>query len=258
MTTGSKTTSNATRNPRTALVIGATSSMAQAISRELGQRGYALVLAGRDDAELKLLSQDIRTRSQVPCRTLKLDLMDAELDPAKFISGAGEIDDVIIAAGDMGADDPTDIANLAYTAHVNYTVPAQLATAAALAMSKKESMDKIKGRIVIISSVAGDRGRQSNYAYGSAKAALSAFASGLRNRFCKKGVHVMTVKPGFVDTPMTWSMDSPLIAGREYVATQIITAMEKGKDIAYVPFFWRFIMLIITHIPERVFKKLSL
>lgn len=257
MTTGNRITSSAA-NPRTALVIGATSSMAQSISRDLAARGYALVLAGRDDAELKLLSQDIRTRSQVPCRTIRIDLTDEKLDPVHFIEQAGDIDDLIIAAGDMGTKDPTDIHNIAYTIYVNYTVPAQLATAAALRMSQKESPEKLKGRIAIISSVAGDRGRQSIYAYGSAKAALTTFAAGLRNRFYKQGVHVMTVKPGFVDTPMTWNMDSPLMASREYVAAKIIDAMERGKDILYVPFFWRFIMLVIIHIPEKIFKRLSL
>lgn len=260
MTTGKKTISADTNNNlghntghRTALVIGATSSMAQALCRALAARGYGLVLAGRDEGELKLLSQDIRTRSPVPCRTLLLDLMDANLSPELFMEQAGDVDDVIIAAGDMGAADPTDIANIAYTVRINYTVPAQLATAAALKLANKK-----EGRIVIISSVAGDRGRQSNYAYGSAKAALNAFASGLRNRFCKKGVHVMTVKPGFMDTPMTWEMNSPLIASREYCAGKIIAAMEKNKDVIYVPFFWRFIMLIIIHIPEKIFKRLSL
>lgn len=256
MTTGNKTISTA--SPRTALVIGATSSMAQVICRDLAARGYALVLTGRDDVELKLLSQDIRTRAQVPCRTIRLDLLDGAFDPQKLYDQTGDIDDVILAAGDMGAKDPTDIANLAYCMQVNYTLPAQLATVAALRLSQKESDSRLKGRIVIISSVAGDRGRQSIYAYGSAKAALTTFAAGLRNRFYKQGVHVMTVKPGFVDTPMTWSMDSPLIASREYVAAKIIDAMEKEKDIVYVPFFWRYIMLIIVHIPERIFKRLSL
>jgi short-subunit dehydrogenase len=257
MTTGSKNMSDTT-NHRTALVIGATSSMAQALCRNLALRGYNLVLAGRDEAELNMLSQDVRTRSSAMCRTLSLDLLDEHLDATHFFESAGDIDDVYIAAGDMGASDPTDIANLAYTIQVNYTVPAQLATAAALALSKKETTEKTRGRIAIISSVAGDRGRQSNYAYGSAKGALSTFASGLRNRFCKQGVHVMTVKPGFIDTPMTWSMSSPLIASREFVAGKIIDAMEKQKDVIYVPFFWRYIMLIIIHIPEKIFKKLSM
>lgn len=252
MTTGNKTIS-AEPSHRTALVIGATSSMAQSLCRGLAARGYALVLAGRDEEELKLLSKDVRTRSDIPCRTLKLDLMDGHLDPSAFFDQAGDCDDVIIAAGDMGASDPTDIPNLATTIQVNYTVPAQLATMAAIRLSERKD-----GRIVIVSSVAGDRGRQSNYAYGSAKAALSTFAAGLRNRFFKQGVHVMTVKPGFIDTPMTWDMSSPLVASREYVAEKIIAAMEKRKDVIYVPFFWRFIMLIIIHIPEKIFKRLSL
>jgi decaprenylphospho-beta-D-erythro-pentofuranosid-2-ulose 2-reductase len=245
------------QNPKTALVIGATSSMAQALCRVLAGRGYHLLLAGRDEAELNILSQDVRTRYGILCRTLALDLLDEHLDAAHFMDSVGEIDDVIIAAGDMGANDPTDIPNLAYTMQVNYTAPAQLATAAAIKLAAREQKGT-KGRIVIVSSVAGDRGRQSNYAYGSAKAALSAFASGLRNRFCKQGVHVMTVKPGFIDTPMTWEMSSPLIASREFVATKIADAMEKQKDVIYVPFFWRFIMLIIIHIPEKIFKKLSM
>ena len=111
---------------------------------------------------------------------------------------------------------------------------------------------------MLISSIAGDRGRQSNYAYGSAKAALNAFASGLRNRFFKQGVHVVTVKPGFLDTPMTWGMQSPLIASREIAAEYIIYAMKVRKNIVYVPFFWRYIMLIIIHIPEAIFKRLKL
>jgi decaprenylphospho-beta-D-erythro-pentofuranosid-2-ulose 2-reductase len=257
MSTGNMTTSETPDASRTALIIGATSSMAQVLCRDLAQRGYALVLAGRDEAELKMLSQDIRTRAQTPCRTVKLDLTDDTLDINKLFNSIGEIDDLYIAAGDMGGDDLDDITNIAHTIRVNYTLPAQLATVAAIRMSTKTTSGN-KGRIVIISSVAGDRGRQSNYAYGSAKAAITAFASGLRNRYARKGIHVMTVKPGFIDTPMTWSMNSPLIASREYVAKHIVDSAEKEKDVVYVPFFWRYIMLIITSIPERIFKKLSL
>src|SRR5688500_6147770 len=128
MTTGNKTISAEPNHNesghRTALVIGATSSMAQSLCRGLAARGYALELAGRDEEELKLLSKDVRTRSDISCRTLKLDLMDEHLDPSAFFDQAGDCDDVIIAAGDMGASDPTDIPNLATTMQVNYTVPA--------------------------------------------------------------------------------------------------------------------------------------
>src|SRR5690606_36266376 len=117
---------------------------------------------------------------------------------------------------DMGGSDATDLKNLRHVTELNYILPAQIATAAGERLRARQS-----GSIVIVSSVAGDRGRQSNYPYGSAKAALSAFASGLRNRLYKDNVHVMTVKPGFVGTPMTWSMKSPLIASRESVAEAI-------------------------------------
>lgn len=237
----------------TVLVVGATSSLAQALCRELASQGRSLVLAGRDGDELRLMMSDLYTRYQATCRCVVADFLSPDFTAQALIEQAGDFDEIVIAAGDMGAADPTDIANLAFTMHLNYTIPAQIATLAAWRLSGKRS-----GSIVILSSVAGDRGRQSNYAYGSAKAALSAFASGLRNRFYKKNVHVMTVKPGFTDTPMTWGMKSPLIASRERVAAAIVRAMEKKKDVVYVPFFWRWIMLIITHIPERIFKKLSL
>jgi short-subunit dehydrogenase len=158
----------------------------------------------------------------------------------------------------MGSSDPTNLDNIHQTTWLNYTVPAQLATAAAVRLSEQKSGRAYAGSITLISSVAGDRGRQSNYAYGSAKAALNTFASGLRNRFFKQGVHVMTVKPGFIDTPMTWGMKSPLIASRESVAESIVEAMKNRSNVVYVPFFWRYIMLIIIHIPEMIFKRLSL
>ncbi|NBX02778.1 MAG: SDR family NAD(P)-dependent oxidoreductase [Alphaproteobacteria bacterium] len=237
----------------TVLVIGATSSLAQAICRALAARGYALMLGGRDADELSLLASDIHARFSVETHVVQFDFMAHDFSSHALIENAGYFDHAIIATGEMGSEDPEDISNLAITAHLNYVLPAEIATLAAQKCAQKQS-----GNIVIISSVAGDRGRQSNYAYGSAKAALTAFASGLRNRFFARGVHVMTVKPGFIDTPMTWGMQSPLIASREFVAEKIVQAMEKKKDVIYVPFFWQFIMLIIRHIPERVFKKLKL
>jgi decaprenylphospho-beta-D-erythro-pentofuranosid-2-ulose 2-reductase len=238
---------------KTALVIGATSSLAQALCRVLASRSYGLVLCGRDEGELELLAADLATRFGIPVRMFSADLLDPHFHAADCIAHAGEFDCAIIAVGDMGGDNKDDPENLAYITHINYTAPAQIATTAAAHLHEAGH-----GSVVIISSVAGDRGRRSNYLYGSAKAALSTFASGLRNRYAKSGVHVMTVKPGFIDTPMTWGMKSPLIASREYVAEKIAVALEKKRNVIYVPFFWRFIMLIIIHIPEQIFKKLSL
>lgn len=238
---------------RSTLIIGATSSLAEAIAATLAQKNQRLILAGRDEAELELLAADLQVRYLSECKLLTGDFLEPGFSPELFIDRAGDFDDAVIAVGDMGNSDSTDLVNLAYTAHINYTLPAQLATAIAQRMA-----DKKRGTLAIVSSVAGDRGRQSNYAYGSAKAALSTFASGLRNRFCKKGVHVVTVKPGFIDTPMTWGMQSRLIAERARVARDIVRAMQKKKNVVYVPHFWAGIMWIITHIPEGMFKRLRL
>jgi short-subunit dehydrogenase len=243
-----------TKPSETVLVLGATSSLAQAICRTLAQQGYGLLLAGRDHDELRLLADDLCVRFECYATCLTFDFMDASFSAPHFIENAPAFSSTIVATGDMGGTDPEDSTNLAMAAHVNYVLPAQLATAAAQRLSTQEG----GGSVVIISSVAGDRGRQSNYAYGAAKAALSTFASGLRNRFYARGVHVMTVKPGFVDTPMTWGMNSPLIATRNAVALRIISAMRAKKDVVYVPFFWRFIMLVICHIPEALFKRMKL
>jgi len=252
MTTGNETISSAPFG-NTILMVGATSSLAQSMCHVLAREGHSLILSGRDEEELNLLACDLVVRHNVPCLILAADFLSPDFTTESFIRNAGAFDHLIIATGTMGNGDPLSLSDIAFTSHINYTLPAQIATLAAMRFAEKK-----QGSIVIISSIAGDRGRQSNYAYGSAKAALTAFASGLRNYFCKHGVHVMTVKPGFTDTPMTWGMQSPLMAGRDYVAEKIIAAMVRKKDVIYVPFFWRYIMLIIRHIPEGIFKRLKL
>ena len=251
MTIGNMTTSMQAND--TVLMIGATSSLAQAIARTLAKRGYELVLCGRDENELELLASDLKTRYNVPCRITVADIMEPSFAAQHCIAQAGRFNHMVLAIGDIGTGNPDDLAAVANITAVNFIVPAQIASVAASHMAQQAG-----GTIAILSSVAGDRGRQSNYAYGSTKAALSTFASGLRNRYASQGVQVLTVKPGFTDTPMTWGMKSPLIASREYVAAQIVTAMEKGKDIVYVPWFWRLIMGIIIHIPEALFKRMRL
>jgi short-subunit dehydrogenase len=151
----------------------------------------------------------------------------------------------VVAAGDIASADIKTMTN------VNYIAPAIIMSAVA------DTMETNTSTIIVISSVAGDRGRKSNYIYGSAKAALSSFASGLRNRYFGK-IHVMTVKPGFLDTPMTYGMNSKLIFNKDKAAKIILNAAAKKVDVLYVPFFWRYIMLIIKTIPEIVFKRLNL
>jgi decaprenylphospho-beta-D-erythro-pentofuranosid-2-ulose 2-reductase len=245
---------SAAKTTETILIVGATSSLAQAICRALARKGYSLVLAGRDEYELEVLANDLMTRCGTDCRGVIADIGEASFSASRLVEQAGEFSHALIALGDMGTDDRDDPQNIAQVMHANYTAPAQIASSIAHAFDAQ----KKKGTIAIISSVAGDRGRQSNYPYGSAKAALTTFAAGLRNRYAKQGIHVMTIKPGFVDTPMTWGMQSPLIASRNYVASKIISALEKKRDVIYVPWFWWLIMTIICHIPEKIFKRLSL
>lgn len=233
------------------LVIGATSSLGVSICRQLAKNGSNLTLAGRNKDELKNLAGDLSIRFGVKTEIAVIDLGANKLSCEQFT--AKDFDSVFMLAGDMGSENKNDISNIGHIINVNFTAPAQILTAIAQKMEHRKH-----GNIVVVSSVAGDRGRQSNYPYGSAKAGLTAFASGLRNRLCKHNVHVMTVRPGFIDTPMTYGMESPLIADRDYVAAQIIAALGKKKDSIYVPFFWRYIMLIIMHIPEKIFKKLGL
>lgn len=238
---------------KTTLIIGATSSLAYALCQQLAHKKHNLIITGRDKEELEHLANDLTIRHNTMVRAALLDLDSKTFNIKKIAQTLGDPDDIIMVAGTMGKNNSDDTDNLSRIIHVNYTAPAQLITHYAHTMETKGT-----GTIAIISSVSGDRGRQSNYLYGSAKAALTAFASGLRNRLSHSGVHVMTVKPGFIDTPLTYSMDSPLMCSREKAAKIIIRAMGRKKDVIYVPFFWCYIMMIIRNIPERFFKKLRL
>ena len=136
---------------------------------------------------------------------------------------------------------------------INYLSPIKILASFAEQIETRQS-----GDIIVISSVAGDRGRQSNYTYGSAKGALSLYAAGLRNRLAGKKCHVMTVKPGFVDTPMTYNIKSGLIAPREKIAAMILKAFDARKNEVYLPAIWGLIMFIIRHIPEPIFTQMKL
>lgn len=238
--------------PNETLLIGATSSLATAVAHQLAGRGTPLILAGRDADELARMAADLATRYGTTCRTLTLDFAADPFDASPLTPFLSSIVTAYMFAGEMGGD-ARDPGNVARVIRATFNAPAILLSALANAMEERRA-----GTLVIISSVAGDRGRQSNYAYGSAKAGLTAFAGGLRNRLHKSGVHVLTVKPGFVDTPMTYGMESPLIASREKVARAILLAVKKKKDMLYTPWFWRYVMLVIRLIPECIFKRLSL
>lgn len=234
------------------VVVGATASLGVALCRLLAAEKRALLLVGRDEQALRTLADDLRIRGAAGVRILVFDMLKDAVT-AEWMDSWGDHASLFMLTGDMGGGERDDADAIRRAALVNYVVPAQILAAAALRMEARGG-----GEIVAVSSVAGDRGRQSNYLYGSAKAGLTAFASGLRNRYARSGVHVMTVRPGFVDTPMTFTLDSPLIARREKVAKAILNALRRRRDSVYVPWFWRWIMWVIRNIPERLFKRMKL
>lgn len=241
------------------LIVGATSAIARGCAYAWAKQGQRLVLAGRDSAELARIASDIRLRfaSNVQVAAIDLDSADTLAACWQAIEAAhGPMDGVLMAAGWMPGDSEAmrrDAPALQVIAR-NFTGPVALLNAASDAFEARQ-----RGFIVGIASVAGDRGRQSNYLYGAAKAGLSTYLAGLRNRLFAAGVPVLTVKPGFVDTRMTWGLPGLfLVADPMRLGEQIVAAQAAGKHTVYLPSFWRLIMLIIQHVPEFVFKRLKL
>jgi short-subunit dehydrogenase len=239
------------------LILGAASDIGRALARAYAEAGYTPILAARDAARLAADLDDLRVRHGVSGRAASFDMLDFVGFPA-FLDGLGGLPDVVICVVGLLGDQKRaelDPAQATLLFNSNYVGPALLLDAIAARMEERGS-----GTIIGISSVAGDRGRASNYLYGSAKAGFTAYLSGLRNRLARKGVAVLTVKPGFVNTAMTAGMKLPpaLTAQPAEVSAAILKAHEKGADVLYVKPIWRLIMLIITAIPEKIFKKLRL
>lgn len=234
------------------VIVGATSAIGTALAHQLAEQGNALVLAARDQEELQRIQTDLQIRYGTPVEAVHGDFMQPNFDANRWIGALGEFDSLYMLAGDMGAD-TLEAENAQRVITINFTIPAAILMAAAAAMEKKQ-----QGLMVVVSSVAGDRGRRYFIPYGSAKAGLSALASGLRCRMAESKVHVMTVKPGYVDTPMTFAINSRLAASPEFVASKILRAAKRRKNSCYVPWFWRYIMLIIIHLPEMIFKRVKI
>ncbi|SMR71256.1 Short-chain dehydrogenase [Aliiroseovarius halocynthiae] len=239
------------------IILGATSSMARGFATAVADQGASVILAGRDMDDLKRSAADMSVRG-VDAVAMKFDARDSATF-APIIARAEHMEGVINAAvfvGSMPSQDAIDadpnlIEGVVQDSH---TGPATFLTQLAPVIEARGA-----GTVVGVGSVAGDRGRIGNYVYGSAKAGFATYLSGLRNRLTRSGGHVVTVKPGFVDTAMTWSVDGMfLVASPEAVAKDILKAVEKQKNVIYTPFFWRYIMLIIRNIPEFIFKKMSI
>jgi short-subunit dehydrogenase len=239
------------------LIIGARSDIAKATAREYAKQGYDLYLGARNATNLKQFANDIRVRTTQQVETVELDILDYSSHQDFYNNLDEKPLGVICAVGYLGDQDKsqTNFNEAQQIINTNYTGVVSLLNIIANDFEVRKS-----GFIVGISSVAGDRGRKSNYTYGSAKAALTAYLSGLRNRLYRSHVHVMTVKPGFVATKMTEDMDLPekLTAQADEVASAIFKAQQKNKNIIYTKWMWRWIMLIIKSIPEWKFKGMSI
>lgn len=241
----------------TVLILGATSDIGSAIAKKFASEKYNVQLAGRNIDQLKPLQSDIEIRNSVSCSVHSFDAMKFETHQSFYNSLSPKPDISIYVIGYMNDNDKVinDWNETSKTIHSNYTGAVSILNIIAADYAAKE-----KGTIVGISSVAGNRGRQSNYIYGSAKAAFTAYLSGLRNKLYHNKVHVMTVIPGFVYTKMTehLKLPKPLTAKPEEVAEAIFKGVKKRKDVIYVKWFWRWIMLVITSVPETIFKKKKL
>ena len=241
------------------LIIGATSAIAAATARLFADAGHALFLAARDSGKLEATADDLRVRGAAQVETATLDVLDFDRHEPVLRAAIDALDglDLVLLAHGTLPDQAACERSFDETRR-ELEINA-LSSISLLTFVANHFQAKGAGQIAVITSVAGDRGRQSNYVYGAAKGALSIFLQGLRNRLYKSGVHVLTIKPGFVDTPMTANFDKgPLWASPEQVAEGIVRALKKETDVTYLPWFWRYIMLLIRLIPERLFKRLSL
>jgi short-subunit dehydrogenase len=241
------------------LIIGATSAIAEATARILAARGADLYLVGRNQSRLAAVAADLAVRgsSRVSSEVLDAnDLAGHEAMLARAEAFLGGYDTVLIAHGTLSDQKACEASVDLALREINTN---GLSVIALLTRVANRLAQQRVGTIAVISSVAGDRGRASNYVYGSAKALVTAFLSGLRQRLAKVGVNVVTIKPGFVDTPMTAAFPKgPLWARPEAVARGIVQAIDRRRSTVYLPGFWWPIMLVIRAIPERVFLRLSL
>lgn len=256
------------------LIIGATSAIAIACARLWAARGAALFLVGRDATRLETVGADLRVRGAASVASFGLDANDLGGHGAMFDAAwaaMGGVDLALIAHGTLPDQaacerDPrlalTEFATNATSVIALLTGLAERLVSRAPGSPDGAEAPRSAGRasIGVITSVAGDRGRPSNYVYGSAKAAVSAFCEGLRARLFAHGVTLTDIRPGFVATPMTEGLPlpGPLVARPEAIAPRIVAAVEAGRDVVYVPAFWRWIMLVVRNIPRAVFKRIRL
>jgi len=244
---------------RKVLVIGGASAIALELEKFFADEGASLYLCDLKMSRLEAVRDDIISRKRVDIQLFEFDALEFDNHKnfiEKVVAQSGDIDVAIIAHGTLPNQKDVEQDNIKAIKEFNVNGLSIISLSTVIANYFEH---RGKGTLAVISSVAGDRGRASNYLYGAAKGAVSLFLQGLRNRLSSANVKVITIKPGMVDTPMTANMPKNfLFAKPETVAKIIYDGINNGKDIIYVPQFWRCIMFIIKHIPEFIFKKLKL
>jgi short-subunit dehydrogenase len=242
------------------LIIGATSAIALACARLWAARGAELFLVARSADKLQQSAADLRARGAKAVTVCCMDATDYAAHPgmlADCLTALQQIDVALIAHGTLPDQQACQQDVVLAMREMDNNGNSVIALLTLLAQQFEAQRC---GTMAVISSVAGDRGRPSNYLYGTAKAAVSTFCEGLRARMFKVGVHVMTIKPGFVDTPMTQGLALPaaLLATPEQVAKRILGGIDRKAAVLYTPGFWAVIMLIIRSVPQPIFKRLNL
>jgi len=246
-------------DPQRVLALGATSAIAQATLRLMAEKGASFFLAGRNAQKLAAVRDDLLTRGAGAVTAFVADLDDTAAHPAMLayaVSVLSGIDVAFIAHGVLGDQNEAEKSYAVAEAvlRTNFLSAVSLVTWLANYCEAER-----RGTIAVVSSVAGDRARKSNYVYGASKGGLNIFLDGVRNRIDRAGVQVLTIKPGFVATPMTAHLKkNALFAEPTKVGQDIVRAIEKRKDVVYTPPFWAIIMLLVRSVPRRLFKRMNL
>lgn len=242
---------------KTVLILGGNSDVGKSLAKDFSKLGSNLILTTRKKDQLNFLKSDLEIRYEISCDIKLFDVLDFKSHKSFYKNLKTKPDIVITCIGylDNQGDSQNDFEESLRAIQSNFTGLVSILNIISNDFEKKGS-----GVIVGVSSVAGDRGRGSNYIYGSSKAAFTSYLSGLRNRLHASGVSVITIKPGFIKTKMTSHLDLPklLTASTDEISKDILNSIKKGKSIIYTKWFWKWIMLIIKLIPERIFKKLRM
>lgn len=233
-------------------IIGATSAIAQEVAKAYAERGASLFLVARDEAKLLAVASDVRVRGAASVDAHVADLADRAAHEAIVRAAGDALDVVLIAHGSLPDQHAIDRDATAQAEAFDLNATSVISIAAYFANALERARH---GTLAVIGSVAGDRGRRSNYVYGAAKAAIHAYCDGIRGRLSEAGVAVVLIKPGWVDTPMTAGMKkNPLFASARRVGRGIVAAIDARRGTVYLPWFWRWISLVVRMMPARLVR----